>query len=119
MAVVLFTGDETISLSEQDVRETAAISMLTKPARKGARDSRCASPSRARARAQRRAPGARGPQDDRAREGAPAAPHRRSEPEAYRILQRTSQDSSVPMVDVAKAVLEQRAGAPAEPPRAR
>jgi response regulator NasT len=29
-----------------------------------------------------------------------------SEQEAYRILQRTSQDRSVPMVEIAKAVLE-------------
>jgi response regulator NasT len=33
-----------------------------------------------------------------------------SEQEAYRILQRTSQDRSVPMVDVAREVLESEPG---------
>jgi response regulator NasT len=35
-----------------------------------------------------------------------------SEPEAYRILQRSSQDRSKPMVEIAKAVLESEPGAP-------
>jgi response regulator NasT len=34
-----------------------------------------------------------------------------SEPEAYRILQRSSQDRSKPMVEIAKAVLESEPGA--------
>src|SRR5687768_8249116 len=34
VAVVLFTGDETLSLSDEDVHETSAISMLAKPAGK-------------------------------------------------------------------------------------
>ena len=34
-----------------------------------------------------------------------------SEQEAYRILQRTSQDRSVPMVEIAKAVLDSEPGA--------
>jgi response regulator NasT len=33
-----------------------------------------------------------------------------TEQEAYRILQRTSQDRSVPMVDIARAVLESEPG---------
>jgi response regulator NasT len=33
-----------------------------------------------------------------------------SEQEAYRILQRTSQDRSVPMVEIAKAVLASEPG---------
>jgi len=34
-----------------------------------------------------------------------------SEPEAYRILQRSSQDRSKPMVEIAKAVLDSEPGA--------
>ncbi|HEU4993260.1 MAG TPA: ANTAR domain-containing protein, partial [Gemmatimonadaceae bacterium] len=37
-----------------------------------------------------------------------------SEQEAYRILQRTSQDRSVPMVEIAKAVLASEPGASAD-----
>jgi len=33
-----------------------------------------------------------------------------SEQEAYRIMQRTSQDKSVPMVNIAKAVLDSEPG---------
>jgi response regulator NasT len=37
-----------------------------------------------------------------------------SEPEAYRILQRSSQDRSKPMVEIAKAVLESEPSAATE-----
>jgi response regulator NasT len=41
-----------------------------------------------------------------------------SEQEAYRILQRTSQDRSVPMVEIAKAVLDSEPNAsPPAPPK--
>jgi len=41
-----------------------------------------------------------------------------SEQEAYRILQRTSQDRSVPMVEIAKAVLDSEPNAaPPTPPK--
>jgi AmiR/NasT family two-component response regulator len=41
-----------------------------------------------------------------------------SEQEAYRILQRTSQDRSVPMVEIAKAVLDSEPNAaPSTPPK--
>ena len=36
-----------------------------------------------------------------------------SEQEAYRIMQRSSQDRSVPMVDIARAVLDSEPGAKA------
>jgi response regulator NasT len=40
-----------------------------------------------------------------------------SEAEAYRILQRTSQDRSVPMVEIARAVLDSEPTAAPSPPR--
>jgi two-component system, response regulator PdtaR len=118
VAVVLFSGDQTLTLSERDVTATAAIAFLPKPAPPRILDSTI------RLAAQRARELAHAKQDaDTARQ---ALEHRKtierakgilmrrtgaSEQEAYRILQRTSQDRSVPMVEIAKAVLASEPGA--------
>jgi response regulator NasT len=117
VAVVLFSGDQTITLSEREVAATAAIAFLPKP--DAAARARLDAPARRepRARVQLGEEGrgggarrAREPQDDRAREGILMRRTGSSEQEAYRILQRTSQDRSVPMVEIARAVLASEPG---------
>ena len=112
VAVVLFSGDQSITLSDRDVEATAAIAFLPKPtpprildstirlAVKRARELRSAKKDASEARLQL--------ENRKVIERAKGILMRRtgtSEQEAYRILQRTSQDRSVPMVEIAKAVL--------------
>jgi two-component system, response regulator PdtaR len=124
IAVVLFTGDETLSLSEQDVRETAAISMLAKPARKGQLDSAlrlAVANARKLTDARDAASDARRQLEERKTieraKGLLMKRTRCSEQEAYRILQRSSQDRSVPMVQVALETLRAEPGYTPSPPR--
>jgi response regulator NasT len=124
VAVVLFTGDETLSLSEQDVRETAAISMLAKPARRTQLDSalRLAVANARKLRDARRDADAALQElaDRRTIERAKGILQRRtgcSEQDAYRILQRSSQDRSIKMVAVAHEVLNSEPGLTPSPPR--
>ena len=120
IAVILFTGDETLRLSDQDAKETAAIAFLEKPtpprvldtqirlAVKRAREIQEARTDAANARTQL--------EQRKIIERAKGILMRRtgsSEQEAYRILQRTSQDRSVAMVEIAKAVLASEPGATA------
>jgi response regulator NasT len=116
-AVVLFTGDQTLSLSEQEIVGTSAVSLLAKPAPPNTIDATlrlAVSRSRALASAQHEAASAREALESRKTiERAKGILMRRtgsSEQEAYRILQRTSQDRSVPMVEIAKAVLASEPG---------
>lgn len=120
IAVVLFSGDQSISLSERDLTATSAIAFLPKPTPPKVLDStirlavtRARELSSARQDAQK----ARQQLEDRKIiERAKGILMRRtgtSEQEAYRILQRTSQDRSVPMVEIAKAVLASEPGATA------
>ena len=117
VAVVLFSGDHTLTLSDRDITATAAIAFLAKPAPPRVLDSTIRLAAHAR---QGAALGASG-----RRVGAPALENRKtierakgilmrrtgsSEQEAYRILQRTSQDRSVPMVEIARAVLASEPG---------
>jgi AmiR/NasT family two-component response regulator len=112
VAVVLFSGDQSVTLSDRDVEVTAAIAFLPKPtppkmldstirlAVKRARELRSAKKDALDARTQL--------ENRKVIERAKGILMRRtgtSEQEAYRILQRTSQDRSVPMVEIAKAVL--------------
>jgi response regulator NasT len=112
VAVVLFSGDQSVTLSDRDVEATAAIAFLPKPtpprmldstirlAVKRARELRSAKKDAHDARTQL--------ENRKVIERAKGILMRRtgtSEQEAYRILQRTSQDRSVPMVEIAKAVL--------------
>ncbi|HVE80198.1 MAG TPA: ANTAR domain-containing protein [Gemmatimonadaceae bacterium] len=111
-AVVLFSGDQSVSLSDTDVTATAAVAFLPKPTPPRILDSTIRLAVR-RAReltsARREATDARTALENRKTiERAKGILMRRtgtSEQEAYRILQRTSQDRSVPMVEIAKAVL--------------
>ena len=112
-AVVLFSGDQTLTLSDREVAATTAIAFLPKPVPPRVLDSTLRLATR-RARelvsAREDANEARRALESRKLiERAKGILMRRtgsSEQEAYRILQRTSQDRSVPMVDIAKAVLE-------------
>ena len=112
IAVVLFTGDPSVTLGEDDVSGTAAVAFLAKPVSPAALDSSvrlAASRARELASARRDAAGAREELEKRkVIERAKGLLMRRTgstEQEAYRILQRTSQDRAVPMVEIARAVL--------------
>lgn len=118
VAVVLFSGDETVSLSDRDVAATAAIAFLPKPTPPRMLDSTlrlAAQRARELAGARKDAESAKAALENRKTiERAKGILMRRtgsSEQEAYRILQRTSQDRSVPMVEIAKAVLASEPGA--------
>ena len=117
-AVVLFSGDPTISLSDREVWATSAVAFLPKPTPPKILDSTIRlAVSRARdlKTARGAAEAAKQQLENRKTiERAKGILMRRtggSEQEAYRILQRTSQDRSVPMVEIAKAVLASEPGA--------
>jgi response regulator NasT len=117
-AVVLITADEALSLSREDVESTRAITVLHKPIRPAMLDSQLRlARQHALVLAQLRREAADARQAVAARkiiERAKGILMRRtgcSEQDAYRILQRSSQDRSVPMVDVARAVLDSEPGA--------
>jgi response regulator NasT len=117
VAVVLFSGDESGVLSEREITATSAIAFLPKPTPPRVLDSTLRlAVSRARefSVAKKDAQAARGALENRKTiERAKGILMRRtgsSEQEAYRILQRTSQDRSVPMVEIARAVLASEPG---------
>ncbi len=117
-AVVLFSGDQTITLTEHEITETAAVAFLPKPTPPRILDSTlrlAVTRARELAAARKDAQSAKKQLEDRKTiERAKGILMRRtgsSEQEAYRILQRTSQDRSVPMVEIAKAVLASEPGA--------
>jgi response regulator NasT len=118
VAVVLFSGDESVTLSEHEVTATAAIAFLPKPAPPRVLDSTiklAAQRAKEFATAKHDADAARQALEHRKTiERAKGILMRRtgsSEQEAYRILQRTSQDRSVAMIEIAKAVLASEPGA--------
>lgn len=117
-AVVLFSGDQSVTLSQRDITATSAIAFLPKPTPPRVLDSTLRlAHSRAKElqSARKDATAARQELENRKMiERAKGILMRRtgsSEQEAYRILQRTSQDRSVPMVEIAKAVLDSEPGA--------
>ena len=117
VAVVLFSGDHTLTLSDRDVTATAAIAFLPKPAPPRVLDSTirlAATRAKELSAAREDAQTARTQLENRKTiERAKGILMRRtgsSEQEAYRILQRTSQDRSVPMVEIARAVLASEPG---------
>jgi response regulator NasT len=117
VGVVLFSGDHTLTLSDREVTATAAIAFLAKPSPPRVLDSTirlAASRARELASARQDAESARQQLENRKTiERAKGILMRRtgsSEQEAYRILQRTSQDRSVPMVEIARAVLASEPG---------
>ena len=112
-AVVLLTGDSTLSLSDRDAVATAAIAFLAKPAPPRVIDATvrlAARRARDLVKARQDVIAARRDLENRKFiERAKGILMRRtgcSEQEAYRILQRSSQDRGEPMVDIARAVIE-------------
>ena len=112
VAVVLYSGDQGLTLTDHDVTATAAIAFLPKPSPPRVLDSTirlAATRAKELMAARQDAESARQALENRKTiERAKGVLMRRtgsSEQEAYRIMQRASQDRSVPMVDIAKAVL--------------
>ncbi|GAC1482002.1 MAG: response regulator [Gemmatimonadaceae bacterium] len=117
IAVILFTGDASVSLSDRDLVATSAIALLPKPAPPRTLDSTirlAVTRARELSAAKADATDARTELENRkVIERAKGILMRRiggSEQEAYKILQRTSQDRAVPMVEVAKDVLASEPG---------
>ena len=118
VAVLLFSGDATVTLTDRDITATSAIAFLPKPAPPRVLDSTlrlAASRARELAAARKDATTARQQLETRKLiERAKGILMRRtgsSEQEAYRMLQRTSQDRSVPMVEIAQTVIDTEPGA--------
>lgn len=117
-AVVLFSGDQSLTLSQRDITATSAIAFLPKPTPPQVLDSTlrlAVSRARELQSARKDATAARQELENRKTiERAKGILMRRtgsSEQESYRILQRTSQDRSVPMIEIARAVLDSEPGA--------
>ena len=115
-AVVLFTGDHALDLDTPE--DTGAVAILAKPVPPKILDATlrmAVSRARALTRGETDLAGARTPHEHRKIiERAKGILQRRtggSEQEAYRILQRTSQDKAKPMVEIARAVIESEPGA--------
>jgi AmiR/NasT family two-component response regulator len=126
VAVILFSGDMDIALSDKEAVTTGAVAFLPKPTPPKMLDSTIrlavirASALRS---ARKDATEAKAALEARKIiERAKGILMRRtacSEAEAYRILQRSSQDRSKPMVEIAKAVLDSEPGAVASPATSR
>jgi AmiR/NasT family two-component response regulator len=118
IAVILYSGDENVTLSDKEAVTTGTVAFLPKPVPPKMLDStiRLAVTRAAALRTARKdATEAKAALEARKIiERAKGILMRRtgcSEPEAYRILQRSSQDRSKPMVEIAKAVLDSEPGA--------
>jgi response regulator NasT len=117
-AVVLITGDLSLSLTPSDVTRCGAVALLAKPTPPSALDATLRmAVQRARELLAARREAADARQQLEARkliERAKGILMRRTgstEQEAYRIMQRSSQDRSVPMAEIARAVIESEPGA--------
>jgi AmiR/NasT family two-component response regulator len=116
-AVVLITGDLSLTLSTADVLRSTAVALLPKPTPPTTLDATLRmAVTRARELIEAKREAAEAKQQLEARkliERAKGILMRRtgsSEQEAYRIMQRSSQDRSVRMVDIAKAVIDSEPG---------
>lgn len=116
-AVVLITGDLSLTLSSADVLRSTAVALLPKPTPPTTLDATLRmAVTRARELLSARREAAEAKAQLEARkliERAKGILMRRtgsSEQEAYRIMQRSSQDRSVRMVDIARAVIESEPG---------
>lgn len=112
-AVVLITGDLSLTLSSVDAQRSTAVALLAKPTPPTTLDATLRlAVMRARELLEARREAAEAKEQLEARkliERAKGILMRRtgsSEQEAYRIMQRSSQDRSVRMVDIAKAVID-------------
>ena len=117
IAVVLITGDLSLTLSTADVLRSSAVALLSKPTPSTTLDATlrmAVMRARELLAARREAVGAKAQLEARKLiERAKGMLMRRtgsSEQEAYRIMQRSSQDRSVRMVDIAKAVIGSEPG---------
>ena len=118
IAVILFSGDDNVSLSDKEAVTTGTLAFLPKPVPPKMLDSTirlAVTRSAALRSAKKDATEAKAALEARKLvERAKGILMRRtgcSEPEAYRILQRSCQDRSKPMVEIAKAVLDSEPGA--------
>lgn len=116
-AVILITGDLSLTLSTADVLRSTAVALLSKPTQPTTLDATLRlAVTRARELLSARLEAAEAKQQLEARkliERAKGILMRRtgsSEQEAYRIMQRSSQDRSVRMVDIARAVIDSEPG---------
>ena len=116
-AVVLVTGDLSLTLSTADVLRSTAVALLPKPTPPATLDATLRmAVLRARELLTARREAAEAKEQLEARkliERAKGLLMRRtgsSEQEAYRIMQRSSQDRSVRMVDIARAVIDSEPG---------
>lgn len=116
-AVVLITGDLSLTLSSADVLRSTAVALLAKPTPPTTLDATlrmAVMRARELLAAKREAAEAREQLEARKLiERAKGLLMRRtgsSEQEAYRIMQRSSQDRSVRMVDIARAVIDSEPG---------
>jgi response regulator NasT len=116
-AVVLITGDLSLTLSSADVLRSTAVALLPKPTPPTTLDATLRmAVTRARELLSARREAAEAKAQLEARkliERAKGILMRRTgstEQEAYRIMQRSSQDRSVRMVDIARAVIESEPG---------
>jgi response regulator NasT len=112
-AVLLITGDLSLQLSSDQLMRTSAVALLAKPTPPATLDATIRlAVTRAGELLAARKEASDAKQQLEARkliERAKGMLMRRtgsSEQEAYRIMQRSSQDRSVPMVDIAKAVID-------------
>ena len=116
-AVVLVTGDLSLTLSTADVLRSTAVALLAKPTPPTTLDATLRlAVMRARELLAARKEAADAKHQLEARkliERAKGLLMRRTgstEQEAYRIMQRSSQDRSVPMVEIARAVIDSEPG---------
>ncbi|WP_396222231.1 ANTAR domain-containing response regulator [Gemmatimonas sp.] len=116
-AVVLITGDLSLTLSTADVLRSTAVALLPKPTPPTTLDATlrmAVTRARELLAARREAAEAKEQLENRKLiERAKGILMRRtgsSEQEAYRIMQRSSQDRSVRMVDIARAVIDSEPG---------
>lgn len=116
-AVVLMTGDLSVTISAADVMRSSAVALLAKPVPPMTLDATLKmAVIRARELLAARQEATDAKQQLEARkliERAKGILMRRTgttEQEAFRIMQRSSQDRSVPMVDIAKAVIDSEPG---------
>jgi response regulator NasT len=118
VAIVLISGDETLQLTDAEAEASGAVAFLAKPVPPRVLDSTlrlAVARTVALRQARKEAADLKQMLEDRKLiERAKGILMRRtgcSEPEAYRILQRSSQDRSKRMVDIARAVLDSEPGA--------
>jgi response regulator NasT len=114
-AVVLFTGDETVSLRNEELAYAVTLlDKMTSPRHLDSNLRGAVERTRTLTQARREASDARQALEDRKTiERAKGSLMKRtgcSEQEAYKILQRSSQDRSQPMVVIAQAVLNSEPG---------